>query len=405
MDLLKLLLVLVAIVIALRQRVAVGLTLVGAAGLTLLLFQTPVDDISAAMANLVISQTFVSLTAVVVLITLLGSLLSELGFLTTLTESCRGLAGGSRTAAAVLPALIGLMPMPAGSLLSAPLVDNVLPESRYTPEFKTAVNYWYRHWVELFWPLYPGLILTEAITGMPIGSVSLLQLPVGLLMAVVGFFFFLRRIEFRQSGSPATLVSIAGIIRSIWPVLLAIVIYATFRIELSLAILGAVIILIIVRRPDKMVLYHSVVTGFSWKLILLIFGVLSFQRALEISGSIDSVTRLATSSGLPIEAIIFAVCFTVGLLTGVVAAYVGLGYSLLAGLLYQPEIRPDLILVAYLSGYLGVMLSPSHLCLILTNQFFGGNLVAVYRKIAPAFLVVTVLGFLIYLSGWPQIFR
>ena len=51
------------------------------------------------------------------------------------------------------------------------------------------------------------------------------------------------------------------------------------------------------------------------------------------------------------------------------------------------------------------MLSPSHLCLILTNQFFGGNLGAVYRKIAPAFLVVAVLGILIYLSGWPQIFR
>ncbi|MCK4631849.1 MAG: DUF401 family protein, partial [candidate division Zixibacteria bacterium] len=196
--------------------------------------------------------------------------------------------------------------------------------------------------------LYPGLILTEAITGMPIGSVALLQLPVGLLMAVVGFFFFLRQIEYRQGGSSAATALFSGIVRSIWPILLAIVIYAVFRIELSLAILGAVIVLIIVRRPNKTVLYKSVVTGFSWKLILLIFGVLSFQKALEISGSIDSITRLATSSGLPTEAIIFVVCFTVGLLTGVVAGYVGLGYSLLAGLLYQPEIRPDLILVAYL---------------------------------------------------------
>ncbi|MCK4631850.1 MAG: DUF401 family protein [candidate division Zixibacteria bacterium] len=51
------------------------------------------------------------------------------------------------------------------------------------------------------------------------------------------------------------------------------------------------------------------------------------------------------------------------------------------------------------------MLSPLHLCLILTNQFFGGNLAVLYKKITPAFLVVAALGLLLYLSGWPQIFR
>ena len=62
-------------------------------------------------------------------------------------------------------------------------------------------------------------------------------------------------------------------------------------------------------------------------------------------------------------------------------------------------------MLAYLSGYLGVMLSPSHLCLILTNEFFKSDLARVYRLMVPPFLLLALIGFLIYLSPWPQLFR
>jgi len=42
----------------------------------------------------------------------------------------------------------------------------------------------------------------------------------------------------------------------------------------------------------------------------------------------------------------------------------------LASVLFQPEIAPSLILPAYISGYVGIMLSPTYLCLILTNDYF-----------------------------------
>ena len=98
------------------------------------------------------------------------------------------------------------------------------------------------------------------------------------------------------------------------------------------------------------------------------------------------------------------VCFTLGFLTGMVAAYIGMGYALLAGFLYQPTIIPGNILLGYLAGYLGMLLSPTHLCLILSANHFGAGLGKVYRVMAIPALLLAIAGFLLSRSGWGGLF-
>ena len=164
-------------------------------------------------------------------------------------------------------------------------------------------------------------------------------------------------------------------------------------------------LLILIARPPKKSLLSSVKHGFSYKLILLILGVLSFQMILELSGGIDSISRLATEYNLPEELIIFLVCFSIGILTGMVSAYVGLGYSLLAGLLYQPVLHPANIMLAYLSGFIGVILSPTHLCLVLTNDYFRSDLIKVYKTLILPLGLLGLFGYLLYLSAYGSLFQ
>jgi hypothetical protein len=133
----------------------------------------------------------------------------------------------------------------------------------------------------------------------------------------------------------------------------------------------------------------------------MVFGILSFQTVLELSGAIKSIPTMAAAIHLPPAIVIFIVCFTVGILTGMTAAFVGLGYSLLAGFIYQPVVQPGYMLLAYASGYIGMMLAPTHLCLIMTNEYFGSDLGRVYRLIIPGMVVMTALAFLISFSPWP----
>ena len=120
MDFLKLAIVFAAIVIALRRKAPVSVTLFSAGLLTALLFLVSPGDLLGGYWRLMTSNRFISLTSIIVLITILGSLLRELGTLAKLSEACHDLYGGKRTATAVVPPLIGWMPMPGGALLSAP---------------------------------------------------------------------------------------------------------------------------------------------------------------------------------------------------------------------------------------------------------------------------------------------
>ncbi|MDX9857394.1 MAG: DUF401 family protein [candidate division Zixibacteria bacterium] len=400
MDTLKLLVVFVAILFALKRHLSVGVTLFGAGLLTALLFRVPFADLLDGYRALVTSRPFISLTAVIILITILGSVLKELGYLEKLADACRSLYGGRRTAAALLPPLVGLMPMPGGALLSAPLVDSVLSDSRYSPHFKCAVNYWHRHVVEHFMPIYPGLIVASAMTGLPLGTIAIVQAPLAILMILVGYAFLIRRIDRSTSDHPDFRAALTGILRTVWPVLLAVGIYAIFGIEMAWGALISLLVLILVARPRKKPLVDSLKKGLSYKLVFLVFGILSFQTVLEQSGAIESIQRLSTEYHFPEQLIIILVAFTSGLLTGMLAALVALSYSLLAAFLYSPVIQIDNILLAFLAGYVGMMLSPSHLCLIITNDYFKSDLVAVYKVMTPPMLLFGFLAYLIYLSGW-----
>jgi uncharacterized protein len=404
MDAVKLGLILIAIIIALKRKVPVGITLLAMGPLTALLYQVPIGPVLDGYVTVARSQQFYSLTALVVLITIMGNMLKALGFLDRLADACRGLYGGARTAVAVLPPLIGLMPMPGGSLLSAPLVDSVLSAPQYTPQFKCAANYWFRHMVEFTWPIYAGIVLTSALTGMSIARVSLLQAPFTIIMLLLGLFFFTRRITRDPVSQPSLGHPLKGIALSIWPVMAAILLYGIFKLEMSLSALIALVLLILVARPAKTILWDSIKSGLAPDLLALIYGVLTFQKILDLSGGIQSIPRLAAAYHFPEELLIGAVCFSIGLLTGMTSAFIGLGYSLLSGLLYQPQLNPGYIMLAGLSGFIGMLLSPAHLCLILTNEYFGSDLLKVIRVLLLPLLLLALFGWGLYAIGYGDLF-
>lgn len=403
-EALKLVLIFVAIVVALRRKIPVGVALLLAGLLAALLYRVALVDLFDGYLKLLGSYSYLSLTALVILITILGNLLKELGFLSRLADACAGFYGGSRTAVVILPPLVGLMPMPGGSLLSAPLVNGVLSDGEYTPHFKCAANYWFRHLVEFTWPIYGGLILTEAMAGIPMSKVALLQLPLTLGTLAVGMLFFVTRIKNDSNSERRFFKPLLRIAGAIWPLALAIFLYGVVKIDLPFAIAAAMAVLIVVARPSREILVKSFKQGLSYELVLLIFGVLSFQMVLELSGGVEAIPKLAAEYHFPSELLIFAVCFSIGILTGMMSAYVGLGYALLAGLLYQPTLQPSNILLAYLSGYIGVMLSPSHLCLILTADYFKADLMKVYRTLALPLVLLGIFGYLLYISAYGSLF-
>jgi len=52
--------------------------------------------------------------------------------------------------------------------------------------------------------------------------------------------------------------------------------------------------------------------------------------------------------------------------------------------------------LAFVAGFIGVLLSPVHLCLVLTREYFKADIWGIYKKIIPASGIIIVVAFIVY---------
>jgi integral membrane protein (TIGR00529 family) len=119
--------------------------------------------------------------------------------------------------------------------------------------------------------------------------------------------------------------------------------------------------------------------SFSPKTVWLIFAVMAFKKVLEVSGALEAVVRAVPPHGLSAYVLMFAAPFVVALLTGVNQAYVAIAFPLLVPIVGTKT--PDMVLLtfSFVSGFAGILLSPAHLCLALTADYFKAEMRDVYR--------------------------
>jgi uncharacterized protein len=89
-------------------------------------------------------------------------------------------------------------------------------------------------------------------------------------------------------------------------------------------------------------------------------------------------------------------------------AFVGSTFPILLTImasLGQERLMFPYLMLALISGLLGVILSPVHLCLLLSNQYFGTGLGAVYRHLWLPSLCILIFGLLYFWIAKTVIFR
>ncbi|MCX6558786.1 MAG: DUF401 family protein, partial [Candidatus Aminicenantes bacterium] len=124
--------------------------------------------------------------------------------------------------------------------------------------------------------------------------------------------------------------------------------------------------------------------------LLVIAAVIVFQRLIEVSAAFDVLKNMDISLGM-VVLFIFLVSFTVGFLTGINTAYIAIAFPVLLPLIQHMPNYFYLALYIYVIGYAGILVSPLHLCLVLTNEYFEAPLLEVYRYMAvPVLIMMTI---------------
>jgi len=389
-DLLKTSLVLIFIVILLRRKVSMTAVMpIGAILLGLLYLTPPAQFFKAALRG-IIAPASLEMTITLMLTMVMENILRTSGMLKRMVGSLSAALRDRRVVMAAMPAMIGLLPSPGGAVFSAPMVNEAAGEVAIKPEQKALINYWYRHIWEYVSPLYPGVILAAGLSGISTQTIFIANLPFALSVIIWGALFC-----FHGIGRQPTPVTenhkgreFLTFLAMISPILLSLLLVIIFRISPAISLCGSVLVLYGVLRYTPAMIIKNLRGSISLKALFLVIGIMAFKEVLGITGALDGVSSFFASSGLPVHLVLILIPFLAGIMTGLTVGYIGITFPLLLPLMGDP-ISPGLVALAFASGFAGVMLSPVHLCYVLTCEYFKTDVARVYhRLLIPSALVL-----------------
>ena len=417
--LIKIICIFTLILIMSRLRLSLSICLlIGSLVLGLWMNLGPTRLVHSTLLSLTRLQT-ISLFLIVGFILILSRLMKESGHLDRIVESFGKLSKDDRTASLVMPALIGLLPMPGGALFSAPMVETVLSNRPINGERKTAVNYWFRHLWEYWWPLYPGVVLAVALLEVETWRFMLIMAPMTLVMVIVGVVFILRPLG-KMSIYQKQGVFWAGIKEFLWeviPILIVVFIimalagltgllsYIGFDLKIpgTISILPGLITSIIWVCIVNHISFRSFLSSVMDKNILpmlfLIAAIMIFKGIMMDSNAVLETRNELIAYKIPIILIILIMPFFSGLITGIAIGFVGSSFPLIIPLFPTSNLFDYLsyAALAYTFGYIGMMISPVHLCLLLTKDYFKASLIGCYRYLIMPSLTVIITAVMIFL--------
>jgi integral membrane protein (TIGR00529 family) len=336
-----------------------------------------------------------------VLVQFIGAVQKSRRMYDRLVEALNSMVRDKRLVAMVSPAIIGFLPMPGGALLSAPLVDVSTAKMKLKPAFNAFLNFWFRHDWELIWPLYAGLLLFQTMSRIPMRRIILFQLPFSFLHIIMGLvvsFLYFRRHNIprdmysQKNGLHATA---RDFLAGTWPILAVILLFFVkapplLPLPLHWALLLVAALLSLWKKVGPKEIGSIVFNKTTVRSLLVIAAVVVFQRLIEVSAAFDVLKTMNISLGLTVL-FIFFVAFTVGFLTGVNTAYIAIAFPVLLPLIQHLPNYFYLALYVYVIGFAGILVSPLHLCLVLTNEYFEASLLDVYRYMAiPVLLMIAI---------------
>jgi hypothetical protein len=404
LELLKLLLVFLLIVLLINKKISLGLSILSGALFLGLLFRLSFSEMIKHTGIAIVEWPTIHLLIIVLLILIFGQLLKSMRSLESLSTGLENLIRSTKLLLMLLPALVGLLPMPAGAMMSAPMVEHLGFKRKIPAEIKMVVNYWFRHILEFTWPLYLGVILTASLLSISFREVILAQIPLSLAMILSGVLFCSSKIKAEKdpSQTKGRLAKNIGLaFQGTLPVLLVVALNLTLKMDLALA-LGATILFFGLVTKIKIKRWLEMIgKAVTLEMIILILSVMIFKKLITVSGAIQTIPKSLADFGIsPIFAII-SVPFSVGLLTGMTSAFVGISYPVLFSFLLPDGVNYGYMMLAYGAGFAGVMLSPVHLCLIVTQDYFKASFSKIYRMLLPASLFLILSALILVLLGFP----
>jgi len=339
---------------------------------------------------------------------LLSQLYKETGLINRLSQSLSKLIKNPKIIMCTLPAVIGLLPVAGGALMSAPLVDSEAEKLGMSAEKKAYVNLWFRHTVFPVYPLSQVLIITAALTSTTVPEIISRQIPVVIVMIIVGYFLGFwktRKFQTEKIEEPKNNMgsNIGQLLIVFLPILATIVVAVSLGVagsdlskqgfDVLIATLVGIVVLILVSRMHLKTFAKPFKSWGIYSVTMAAYGAFFLRNVMNTAGVSQMFQAYATNGNVNTLLLLTLVPAVLGFLMGSPSGGVAISASVMAGLV---SFSPATSSLLYMSAYLGYTVAPTHLCFTFTADYFKCPISKVYKYVIPSFLITFAATLLVY---------
>ena len=299
------------------------------------------------------------------------------GALAGMVHALQRIFSSNRVTLAVMPAFLGLLPSLGGARFSAPIVEEASKGLGLTSDHQSAINFWFRHIFEFSSPIIPGMIMACNIAGVAYSEFIMHLCWLTVLMFSVGWFVLIRPIKAdsikENAGSQAAdEQGWQDLCLSLSPVVLTFVLVVFFNMNASvgMGVVTAGLFIVLHFTKREVSLKDVVVGAIDMKMFFNVLCILYFIQILTVTQVLQEIVTAFQSSPLPVPVIIACVSFIIGVLTGMSQGHVAIIMPIIAAMQTGSL---NLAGVAMAFGVAGQMLTPTHMCLVVTVEYFKAN--------------------------------
>ena len=389
----------ILIVVLLRFKVLIGPAILSG-GLLIWLFESrSFEKLWIAFTETLTMQRTWDLLLCLYFVMCLEVELRKSGSLHGMVVTLRNIFSSNKVTLAFMPAFLGLLPSLGGARFSAPIVQEASDGIAVDDEQKSAINLWFRHIFEFSNPLMPGVILACGIANVSIGDLIDQVGWVTILCFVLGWIFLIiplkiTDLEKATNTQHDRTIDWKSLVLAFGPIVTSFLLIVAFNVQAALA-MGLVVVAFIplyfwFKRPISV---KSVFTeSLDKKLFFNVVCILYFIQLLTVIGTLDEIVSVFNNSSLPQAVIIACLSFIFGVMTGMGQGYIAIVVPIVA--LMAPG-NIVLVGIAMVYGMAGQMVTPTHLCILVTVEYFKCRLWKTIGKCG----VLSLLMVLIF-SAW-----
>lgn len=415
LNLIGVIIAFIVIIVLIRKKFNFGLSLiVGSLIIGIFSLQTikPIDIPKAFIQGIVynfedqqINTETIELAVLMTLIFVLAKCMQETGAIKKLIDSLRTFFSKGGTLG-VIPAIYGLMPVPGGALFSAPLIDKEGENFNLNKNQKNFLNVWFRH---IWFPIYPIssamiLVCSTDFSDIYIYKLIAANIPAFIAFIVIGLIYLKIFTKNKCSDIPKPAKKNYSGLVYLLPPILPILFYIGLllvgfsdvkdyqRIVFILGVVASIVLLFVLVRLEWPEFRVMLKKSLSINLALAIFGIMIFREMFEVSKSNVIIANMINNLAFPAIIIVIIVPLVLGLMTGYNLGAIALSYFLVEPFFEFTSVSTlGLTSLIFMSSLVGYLISPIHLCNVVSSDYLKTDTTRMYKMYIPASISLLVV--------------